>query len=252
MRKLDMARDNRWTEPWPIFAFLIRHSTGNYLVDTGDTWRNSVPGYLPKLIRDNVKVLVAPHEEIGERLKSMGLDPDKDIKSVIMSHLHHDHAGGLHHFPHSRILVSAENYKEATSLIGSKVGYLPNQWPVWFKPELFDYQHISVGPFAKSLSITDDGAITIVPTPGHAPGHASIIVKGSDGITYFIGADVSCSERNIRDNVADGVTWQPELSLQTLAKVRQFASQQPTIILCSHDPINWERMEKGQVFAKFQ
>jgi len=46
-RKIDIFRDSRWVGPLPIFCFLIEHPEGRFLVDTGDTARNSVPGYLP-------------------------------------------------------------------------------------------------------------------------------------------------------------------------------------------------------------
>ena len=40
-RKLDIG-------PWPILCWLIEHPEGRFIVDTGDTARNSVPGYLPR------------------------------------------------------------------------------------------------------------------------------------------------------------------------------------------------------------
>ena len=46
-RKIDIFRDRDWVAPLPILCFLIEHPEGRFLVDTGDTWRNSVPGYLP-------------------------------------------------------------------------------------------------------------------------------------------------------------------------------------------------------------
>jgi N-acyl homoserine lactone hydrolase len=46
-RKIDIFRDRTWYGPVPIFAFLVEHPEGRFLVDTGDTARNSVPGYLP-------------------------------------------------------------------------------------------------------------------------------------------------------------------------------------------------------------
>lgn len=46
-RKIDIFRDPDWVAPLPVLCFLIDHPEGRFLVDTGDTWRNSVPGYLP-------------------------------------------------------------------------------------------------------------------------------------------------------------------------------------------------------------
>jgi N-acyl homoserine lactone hydrolase len=49
-----------------------------------------------------VKIAVVPEEEIGVRLADMGIDPARDVRQLLMTHLHHDHTGGLHHFPTPR------------------------------------------------------------------------------------------------------------------------------------------------------
>src|SRR5271166_14213 len=66
-RKIDIFRDTQWLGPLPILAFLIEHPEGRFLVDTGDTWRNSIPGYLPRWhpFFKQVEIKVAPSEEIG-------------------------------------------------------------------------------------------------------------------------------------------------------------------------------------------
>ncbi len=100
-RKIDIFRDDTWVDPLPILCFLIDHPEGRFLVDTGDTWRNSVPGYLPRwnpFFTKEVVIKVAPGEEIGPRLAAMGIDPARDIAAVILTHFHHDHTGGLDHF----------------------------------------------------------------------------------------------------------------------------------------------------------
>jgi N-acyl homoserine lactone hydrolase len=110
-RKLDIFRDENWVGPLEIFAWLIEHPEGKFIVDTGDSAENSTPGYLPwwnPFFTKQVSIRVAPHEEIGPRLCRMGFDPSTDITAVILTHYHHDHSGGLHHFPHTRIISPRE------------------------------------------------------------------------------------------------------------------------------------------------
>jgi N-acyl homoserine lactone hydrolase len=249
-RKIDIFKDPTWLPPLPITAFLIEHPEGLFLIDTGDTAKNSTPGYLPRwhpFFRYEVSVNVAPDEEIGVQLDRLGIDSKKDLKAVVMTHMHHDHAGGLHHFPHNRILVPREGWRFADGLKGELAACLPQRWPVWLKPELLDLNGPAVGPFPRSLSLTADKRVLLVPTPGHIPGHVSVIVRGDD-MTYLIAADATYKEDNIRNELVDGITADPALSLRTLQALKKFASSEPTIVLPSHDPDGAARLMNRRTF----
>ena len=245
-RKLDIFRDRQWLRDLPILAWLVKHPEGCFVFDTGDSAINSRPGYLPwwnPFFRFEVSVRVRPDEEIGPRLISMGVDPQKDITAVIMTHLHHDHAGGLLHFPRTPIHVVQEGWDYARSANGKMMGCLPQRWPPWFKPKLIELDGPPIGPFQVSHPVTSDGRIALVPTPGHVPGHVSVIVRGGD-VTYFIAADASYAEANIKAGVVDGITMVPAVARETLAIIDAFASSSPTIVLPSHDRESVARLDK--------
>lgn len=238
-RKIDIFRDTEWVGPVPIFCFLVEHPEGRFLVDTGDTARNSVPGYLPRwnpFFMKEVIIKVAPLEEIGPRLQAMHLDPAMDIKAVILTHFHHDHTGGLDHFPHTRIIAGRESYEASRGLKGKVAGgALPQRWPIWLKPELVEMTEPAAGPFPGSYPITKDGRIFLVPTPGHAVGHLSVVVR-AEGVTYFVAGDATYAEKFLKAEQVDGVTYDPAVSLLTLQRIKGFAAQEPTILLPAHDP----------------
>jgi glyoxylase-like metal-dependent hydrolase (beta-lactamase superfamily II) len=250
-RKIDIFRDSQWVGPLPIYAYLIEHPDGKFLVDTGDTWRNSVPGYLPwwnPFFTKMVQIKVAPLEEIGPRLAALNIDPARDIAAVLLTHFHHDHTGGLDHFPHTRIIAPQESYEASRGLKGMLTGCLPQRWPIWLKPELITMDGPAVGPFPNSHAVTADGCIRFVATPGHSPGHCSVIVQDDD-VTYFLGGDATYNEANLRNEKADGVTNDPDLSIRTLRRIKEFATQQPTLILPAHDPDVPQRLAQRSVFA---
>jgi hypothetical protein len=49
------------------------------------------------------------------------VDPARDIRQVVMTHLHHDHTGGLEHFPHTEILASGECLSAARRDVAGRV-----------------------------------------------------------------------------------------------------------------------------------
>jgi glyoxylase-like metal-dependent hydrolase (beta-lactamase superfamily II) len=241
-RRLGVIFCRERTGPHPINAYLIEHAEGLIVVDTGDTARKSDRGYMPRLIRHSTEIRVAPEEEIGPQLNALGIRC-KDVRLVVMTHLHHDHDGGLHHFPHNRILATAESLRVARRW-GGLVGAMPGRWPLWFAPDPLEFSGPAVGPFARSAPLTRDGSIFAVETPGHMTGHVSIVAR-SELLTYVLAGDITYRQHLLMDDQVDGMTQNPAVSLVSQRAMKQFAQNEPTVLLPAHDPEAAKRLAEG-------
>jgi glyoxylase-like metal-dependent hydrolase (beta-lactamase superfamily II) len=242
-RRAGTLTDREWTEPLPIYAFAIEHREGVIVVDTGETARTSEPGYIPRwhpYFRLGVREWVAPEQEIGPQMEQLGIPP-ADVRWVVMTHMHTDHAGGLHHFPKSEILVSRKELSLSSGRLGRVRGYLNNHLPDWYDPTVVDLRPASYGPFPESLPLTAAGDVTIVPLAGHTPGQIGVIVENGDH-AVLLASDSSYHEEAMLHGIVDGVSPSDSAALLTHARIRAYAADTPTVYLVAHDPQTGARL----------
>jgi N-acyl homoserine lactone hydrolase len=243
-RRLAILLDRDWTQPLPIYTYLIEHDEGLLLLDSGECARSAARGWFPwwnPFFQLVVDIHVGPDDEIGPRLRSMGIDPRKDLLMLVISHLHHDHADGLSHFRDTDIVVSAENYQASRRLTGGILGAVPSRWPSWFEPRRVELTGPAAAPFDRTLPLTADGSVFAVPTPGHMPGHLSLVVRSPE-VTYFLAGDATYDERLLKQRIVDGLSADVRVSLDTLNRIAAFARSEPTVLLPAHDPLAEHRL----------
>lgn len=246
-RQLAPVFDREWSGWLPTYAWAIEHPEGVILVDTGASAAlKRLPRWHP-YFRYAVRFDITPEQEVGPQLRPLGIGA-KDVRQVVLTHLHIDHDAGLAHFRDSKILVRPGEIARASGMMGRIRGYLPDRWPHWLDPRPLDLAAEPYGPFCRSQRLTTRGDVVVVATPGHTPDHVSVIVEDGD-TAIFLAGDTSYTERTMLDGRIDGVSPDESDAAATLDAIRRFAVTRPTIYLPTHDPEAARRLERRDVVS---
>jgi N-acyl homoserine lactone hydrolase len=233
-RRLDTLRDREWSDWLPILAWAIEHPDGTIVIDTGESARVHDPGYLPRwhpYYRLGVRFEIGPDDEIGPQLERLGIDPG-GVRTVVLTHLHHDHADGLHHLPNARVLVSSAEQRAAVGLRGRLGGYLADHWPPGLAMEALRLAPDPAGAFAAAAPVAD--GVSAVATPGHTPGHVSIVIEGHPPV--LIAGDAAYRLDLLMDGRIDGVAPDDAAARDSVLRLRAFVEATGAVCLPTHDP----------------
>ncbi|MEA2306782.1 MAG: N-acyl homoserine lactone hydrolase [Solirubrobacteraceae bacterium] len=222
-----------WTEPLPVLAWAIEHPEGLIVVDTGERAG----------VRDApfARFDLSPEEELGPGLRAAGLDP-ADVRTVVLTHLHGDHMNGLGHLPGARVLVSAAEVRAAATPLARVIQRVTHQpLPEPFDPVELTFDGPPAGAFARSHALTAAADVLVVPTPGHTPGHSSVLVVEGE-LHRLIAGDASYDEAQLLARHVDAVSPSAKVALATMDTILRHAALHPTVYLPSHDPASAARL----------
>ena len=193
-------------------CYLIKHGNNYMLWDTGHSM--TAPNVAPKI-------------SVVDQLAKLGVKPEQ-IQYVGISHYHGDHTGQVASFPQATLLIGQGDWNAITA---PKPAAGVNAPPF--------AQWISGGgkvePLPADKDVFGDGSVVILNTPGHTPGHHSLLVKLREKGNFLITGDLVHFHENYNSN---GVPWFNVSRADTLASIDRFKKLAQTFratVIIQHD-----------------
>jgi N-acyl homoserine lactone hydrolase len=210
------------TEFAPVWSALLRTPEGNVLFDTG---LHPVHVERPDATfgPGSLKVVMAKEDAIVSRLAALNVSPD-EITVVVNSHLHFDHAGNNGAFPRATFIVQGEHIAFAKGK--------PN-----FPGVYWDIPELRYMPVAGRVKVAS--GLEVVPTPGHAPGHQSLVVDLKESGRVVLCGDAAFT----RENLERGEIRAPDepTARDSLALIRSLVHDDLDRVFTSHDARSFGR-----------
>jgi N-acyl homoserine lactone hydrolase len=245
LRSIRTPRDTWLKSPVPVF--LLEHpKAGLILVDTGLHASVSVDAKqtMGRLIGRLYSFAMDPDQAAAAQLRARGFDP-KDVKLVVMTHMHMDHASAISDFTEAVYVLGEDEWDAFNAPRGSFRGYVRKQGAhaVDYREVVYDTRlTTSYSTFGRSFDLFGDGSIRLVYTPGHSVGHQSLIVRLKDREALLAGDAIyflAVLEHERRSAfLADEHNWR-----RSLREIQLYRRENPdALIIPSHDAELWKQI----------
>lgn len=234
-----------WTKPRPINVYVIEHEQGLVLFDTGQDRRSVTddtyfPGGFAGHIYNRLAKFEVPEDAtLTAQLAAIGYDI-ADVHTVVLSHLHQDHIGGLPELGAAEIFVSAAELaavdRPGAVLAGLLRDHIKLPGLRWNPVTPQSVTEPSIAPFEEAHDIFGDSSLLLVPTPGHTPGSLSLLLRQHGMPPILFVGDLTYDVDLLADGRVPGVGKRAGL-LASTQRVNEFRRHYPDLlILAAHDP----------------
>jgi N-acyl homoserine lactone hydrolase len=197
-------------------CYLIKHAQGWMLWDTGvaDAIAAMPDGQKPADPR-------ATHwrrpKTLASQLEQLGVKPS-DIKYVAVSHTHPDHIGNVEMFPQAMLLVQKAEY----------------EWPGANNAPRFKPEH-PVTKLEGDKDVFGDGTVTIISTPGHTPGHQSLLVKLPKTGALLLSGDAVHFQSNWENRRVPAINIGQEQTRTSMQRMADTLAKEQATLWINHD-----------------
>ena len=210
-------------------CYLIKHAQGWFLWDTGIADAvAALPGGLPAA--DAKAVTWHRPKTLAAQLDELGVKPS-DIKALAVSHTHPDHIGNVELFPNAMLYVQKAEY----------------EWPGTDNTPRFKKEH-PVTLLEGDRDVFGDGSVTILSTPGHTPGHQSLLVKLPKTGEVVLSGDAAHFKSNWDNRRVPAPNWNKEQTLASMERIAEVLKKDDAQLWINHDKAQRDSLKMAPAF----
>lgn len=239
---------SRWTpgvnvgKPWEFSAncYLIRHAKGWMMWDSGI---NDKVAAMPQgFQRSKVSPRYRLPKPLRAALAEIGVDPAK-IEHVAFSHTHGDHVGNGNLFTGATLYIQQAEYD---------VAFGPEAATKW-NFEVTSYDKLRANKTLKldgDHDVFGDGSVVLIATPGHTPGHQSLLVRLPKSGPVILSGDMVHLQDNWVHRRVPSFNFNREQSLESMEKVARIMKQTGAKLWINHDKAQSDSIPKAPAFIE--
>jgi len=199
----------------PVSCYVIRHGKELILFDAG--LEASLAGH-PRRERGQTLRL---NETLATQVAKIGVDTAK-VTTLIVSHYHGDHHGQADVFPNARLVIGAG---DAAALRGEADRGRLGPWLDGERP---------IDEITADRDLRGDGKLVVLFTPGHTPGHLSLLVRLGSG-AYILTGDLVHSRSQLTTLRPSGNHVDKARGKVEIERVLKLAEENKATIVVGHD-----------------
>jgi N-acyl homoserine lactone hydrolase len=210
-------------------CYLIKHTQGWFLWDTGISdavaaMPNGLAPADPKAVYwHRPKTLAAQLEQLGVAAS--------DIKAIAVSHTHPDHIGNVEMFPPAMLYVQKAEY----------------EWPGANSEPRFKPGH-PVTKLEGDRDVFGDGSLTLLSTPGHTPGHQSLLVKLPHTGAVVLSGDAVHFKSNWDNRGVPSNNFSKDQTLSSMQKISEEVASEKAQLWINHDKAQRDTLKMSPEF----
>lgn len=204
-------------------CYLIRHGDEYMLWDTG----LPVEALGVELDRSSDNIEGTLSVTLEAQLGEIGLTPGQ-IGRVGISHHHFDHIGQLPALPDATLLIGRGDWKIVTG--DDAPEFLGPAFAQWVSGDG------DVEPIAGDYDVFGDGSVVMLSTPGHTPGHHSLLVRLADAGPILLTGDLAHFRENYETNGVPPFNSDRENTIASLERFKQLAADNRATVVIQHEP----------------